>query len=115
MTQQFHVRASWDSEARVWFAYSDDVPGLATEADNLDALEAKLQVMVPELLEANGLFPAGTSLDFPHKSPIPATAPGRWSKLVLTKTCATLLTVGLCRPLAGLDEVNRKYQHPPCV
>lgn len=59
MMQQFHVRASWDSEARVWFASSDDVPGLATEADNLDALEAKLQVMVPELLEANGVRTTG--------------------------------------------------------
>ncbi|PIZ23718.1 MAG: hypothetical protein CO065_08210 [Comamonadaceae bacterium CG_4_9_14_0_8_um_filter_57_21] len=59
MTQQFHVRASWDSEARVWFASSDDVPGLATEADNLEALGAKLQTMIPELLEANGVRTTG--------------------------------------------------------
>ena len=48
------VRAFWDDEARVWVATSDDVPGLATEADTVDALVKKLQTMIPELLEANG-------------------------------------------------------------
>jgi predicted RNase H-like HicB family nuclease len=57
MTQQYLVRASWDSEAQVWFASSDEVPGLATEAANFEVLEAKLQTMVPELLEANGVLP----------------------------------------------------------
>jgi predicted RNase H-like HicB family nuclease len=50
----FTVRATWDEEARVWVAESDDVPGLATEADTLDALLAKLRIMLPELLELNG-------------------------------------------------------------
>lgn len=49
----FKVHATWDPEARVWVAESDDVPGLVTEADTLDALLAKLSVMIPELLEAN--------------------------------------------------------------
>lgn len=48
------VRSQWDSEAKVWVAASDDVVGLATEAATPDELVAKLQVMVPELLEANG-------------------------------------------------------------
>ena len=48
------VRALWDDAARVWVATSDDVPGLATEADTVDALVKKLQVMIPELLDANG-------------------------------------------------------------
>lgn len=48
------VRAFWDDEARVWVATSDDVPGLATEADTVDALVKKLQTMIPELLDANG-------------------------------------------------------------
>ena len=48
------IRAEWDDEAFVWVATSDDVPGLATEADTLEALSAKLELMVPELLEANG-------------------------------------------------------------
>ena len=48
------VRAFWDDEARVWVATSDNVPGLATEADRVDALVKRLQTMIPELLEANG-------------------------------------------------------------
>jgi hypothetical protein len=35
-------------------ATSDDVPGLATEAETIEALSVKLESMVPELLEANG-------------------------------------------------------------
>lgn len=48
------VTAEWDADAGVWVATSDDVPGLATEADTFEALAAKLRVMVPELLELNG-------------------------------------------------------------
>lgn len=53
---QYHVRAEWDAEARVWFASSDDVPGLATGADTFEALVDKLRVVVPELLAENGLL-----------------------------------------------------------
>jgi predicted RNase H-like HicB family nuclease len=48
----------------VWVATSDDVPGLATGADTLDALVDKLKVVIPELLEANGL------LRIDHPSPV---------------------------------------------
>lgn len=48
------VHATWDDEAKVWVAVSDDVPGLATEADSVDALVEKLKIMIPELLDANG-------------------------------------------------------------
>jgi len=48
------VRASWDSQAGVWVAESDDVPGLVSEAATPQALTAKLRVLVPELLELNG-------------------------------------------------------------
>lgn len=47
------VQAEWDPEASVWLATSDEVPGLVTEAETLEALEAKLKVMVPELIDAN--------------------------------------------------------------
>ena len=49
------VRAEWDDEAAVWVATSDDVPGLATESDTLEALVYKLKVMIPELLAENGM------------------------------------------------------------
>lgn len=51
------VHAAWDDEAKVWVAQSEDVPGLVTEAENLDALKEKLRVMVPELLDLNGTVP----------------------------------------------------------
>jgi predicted RNase H-like HicB family nuclease len=49
------IHAVWDDEARVWVATSDDVPGLATEASDMDALVEKLKSMIPELLDANGV------------------------------------------------------------
>jgi predicted RNase H-like HicB family nuclease len=54
--QVYTVQCTWDAEAAVWVAASDDVPGLATGADTLDALVEKLKVVIPELLEANGLL-----------------------------------------------------------
>ena len=52
----YHVNAEWDDEAEVWVASSDDVPGLATGADTLEALIEKLKIVIPELLEANQLL-----------------------------------------------------------
>ncbi len=51
----YHVHAAWDPESEVWVATSDDVPGLATEADTIEALTQKLRFMIPELLEANSV------------------------------------------------------------
>lgn len=52
-TRKVTIKAIWDVEASVWVATSDDVPGLITESGSLDGLIAKLDVMVPELLELN--------------------------------------------------------------
>ena len=49
----FQVQADWDPEACVWVATSDDVPGLATEAETIETLTEKLRTLIPELLEAN--------------------------------------------------------------
>jgi len=67
--REFKVTAFWDPEAAVWVAASEDVPGLVTEAEAVEQLVAKLQVMVPELLEANGVLPAGA-----HEVPITLVA-----------------------------------------
>ena len=48
--KQITVSAEWDPEAKVWVATSDDVPGLITEAETVEALAEKLSVMIPELL-----------------------------------------------------------------
>jgi hypothetical protein len=63
MTKVLFIRAEWDDDAEVWVATSDDVPGLVTEADTLEGLSAKLHVMVPELLDANG-YPDGNEVPY---------------------------------------------------
>jgi len=56
-TQAYMISAFWDADASVWVASSDDVPGLVTEADTMELLVAKLKVLIPDLLEANGILP----------------------------------------------------------
>jgi predicted RNase H-like HicB family nuclease len=55
MAAKLKILATWDDEAQVWVAESDDVPGLVAEAESIPALLAKLKVLVPEMLEENGL------------------------------------------------------------
>jgi len=55
----YKVKAFWDGEAKVWVAEGVDVPGISTEAATIEQLMTKLEVMVPEMLEANGLLLAG--------------------------------------------------------
>ena len=59
----YFIHAEWDDEAEVWVATSDDVPGLATEADTQEQLIAKLKTLIPELLDANGID-AGVDVPF---------------------------------------------------
>ena len=63
--EQYTVRCEWDPDARVWVATSDNVPGLATGADTLDKLIEKLKVVIPDLLEANGLLEPDQQGDIP--------------------------------------------------
>jgi hypothetical protein len=55
MQKVFFIRAEWDNDASIWSATSDDVLGLATEADSIDILLNKLSSMVPELMLLNKL------------------------------------------------------------
>ncbi len=59
MSRTCEVEARWDSEAGVWVAESDDVPGLVAEAESMNALVEKVRVLVPELLELNGALEPG--------------------------------------------------------
>jgi len=59
MQKIYFFRAEWDDEAKVWVATSDDVPGLATEAETMEELSKKLEVMIRELLTENGYLDAG--------------------------------------------------------
>lgn len=60
-----HVTASWDNRAKVWVATSDDVPGLVTEASDVNALKARLEAVIPELLRENGLLEPTSELEMP--------------------------------------------------
>jgi hypothetical protein len=47
------VRAHWDDDAQVWWAESDDVPGLATEAATFEELGENVRSIAPDLLSIN--------------------------------------------------------------
>ena len=47
----YNVKLTWDSEASVWVATSDDVPGLILESDSYDALIEKVKIAIPELID----------------------------------------------------------------
>ena len=53
MKNNLVIRASWDPAVKVWVAESDDVPGLVTEAADMEQLIKKLKILIPELLELN--------------------------------------------------------------
>lgn len=38
MRRHAFVRATWDDEVKVWYGEECDIPGLAAEADTLEAL-----------------------------------------------------------------------------
>ena len=47
------INVIWDSDAAVYIATSENVPGLALESGSFDALIEKVRVAVPELLQLN--------------------------------------------------------------
>ena len=49
------VKATWDPEALVWTAVSDDVPGLVAESASLEKLRPKVLGMIEELIVLNNL------------------------------------------------------------
>lgn len=45
------IRAEYDLEARVWWVADSDIPGLAADAETVEALAAKAGAMLGDLLE----------------------------------------------------------------
>ena len=64
MKIEYEIKAMWDPEAGVWVAGSEDVPGLCTEAETLEALVEKLKIIIPELLQANAIIPTSHQVFF---------------------------------------------------
>ena len=56
----YKVLLTWDRDASMWVATSDDVPGLVLESNSYDALIEKVKVAIPELLELNKKEPLKT-------------------------------------------------------
>ncbi|PIG93586.1 DUF1902 domain-containing protein [Gloeocapsopsis sp. IPPAS B-1203] len=56
----YKVEAFWDVEAAVWVATSEDIPGLVTEAETIEALMQKLRSIVLELILLNRLVTPDT-------------------------------------------------------
>ncbi|GHV79627.1 hypothetical protein AGMMS49944_14180 [Spirochaetia bacterium] len=48
---EYKVALTWDEEAYVWMATSEDVPGFALESGSLDALIERVKFAVPDLLD----------------------------------------------------------------
>lgn len=57
MTKSIMIKASWDSDASVWLATSEDVPGLVVEADTWPAMIEEVKLVLPDLLELSGVTP----------------------------------------------------------
>ena len=55
MSKQLVIDVKWDSGARVWVATSQDVPGVAVEADTTNETMDILKDVIFDLMEANGI------------------------------------------------------------
>ncbi|NBX65537.1 MAG: DUF1902 domain-containing protein [Proteobacteria bacterium] len=62
------VIAEWDDESKTFFAYSDDIPGLATEAATWERLIERVEAIAPELLDLNHIDSAATHIAIQHKN-----------------------------------------------
>lgn len=50
---EYKITLTYDNDAGVWLAESEDVPGLVLESGSFDALIERVRFAVPELLELN--------------------------------------------------------------
>ena len=63
MSRPIVVHADWDPEAQVWVATTQDIRGLVTEAETVEALRAKLPGMILDLLEESGIADRPASIE----------------------------------------------------
>ncbi len=64
MNNDIIISALWDEEAKVWAAEALNLPGLVTEAANIEMLQQKLAIMIPEIMELNDIASATDSVPF---------------------------------------------------
>jgi predicted RNase H-like HicB family nuclease len=63
MARPIVIHADWDPDATVWVATTNDLRGLVTEADSIEALRAKLPGMILDLLEEYGVSDLPASIE----------------------------------------------------
>lgn len=61
---EYIVHLTWDNDAGVWIAESDDIPGLVLESVSFDTLIERVRGAVPELLELNNTDKSTFTLTF---------------------------------------------------
>ena len=52
MANTYHVKATWDADAKVWVS-SSDIPGLVIETATLAEFEQLVRDLAPEMLAEN--------------------------------------------------------------
>ena len=48
-----NIKLVWDDESNRWHTETNDVPGMALDSNSFDALIEKVQLIAPDMLEAN--------------------------------------------------------------
>lgn len=71
----YRVTIRWDDEAKIYWAQSDDIPGLATEAETIDGLVQRILDVAPELLRAN-------AKNYNSNNDIPLSITAEYQKLI---------------------------------
>lgn len=61
---EYIITFTWDEDASVWIATSNDIPGLVLESGSFDALLERTRFAVPELLSLNASDSQSFSLTF---------------------------------------------------
>lgn len=74
MARPIVIHADWDPDAGVWVATTQDVKGLVTEAETMEALRAKLPGMILDLLEENGISDRPASIEIVARASDPPIA-----------------------------------------
>lgn len=59
---EYIITFTWDEDAAVWIATSNDIPGLVLESGSYDALLERTRFVIPELLALNTAEPHTFSL-----------------------------------------------------
>jgi len=47
------IKLVWDDDSSRWHTETDDVPGMVLDSNSFDALVEKVQLIAPDMLEAN--------------------------------------------------------------